>query len=719
MIYKYKKYYIPQVDESDCGVASLAMILKHYGSSVSLAYLRKIAKTTMEGTTALGIVKTAQELGLETQAVKADMSLFEMKDITYPFIAHVIKNGTLLHYYVVLKATSKYILIADPAQEVGITKMSYERFEEEWTGVTLFIAPGIEYKPVKEDRKKLWSLFTKLFKQKQLVLNIVLAALLITIISILGSYFLQAIIDTYIPNGMRNTMAIIALGLLVIYIFNSIFTYARDFLLAVLGQRLSIEIILSYIRHIFELPMEFFATRKTGEIVSRFNDASKIIDALASTVISIFLDVSIVVIMGIILAIQNLKLLGITLISLPIYAVIILTFTKAFEKLNNKQMESNAVLSSSIIEDIQGIETIKALNSERTRYRRIDSQFVDYLKKSLAYLKTDSLQQALKLCIQQSLNVVVLWLGANLVINNQLSIGQLMTFNALLSYFVNPLQNIINLQPKLQSARVAHNRLNEVYLVESEFKDKKVIHNVQQLQGDIEFEDVDYRYGYGENVLDKINLTIKQGEKLTIVGMSGSGKSTLVKLLVNFFEPTSGILKFNNHSSNEIDKHILRSYINYVPQNPYIFAGTIEDNLKLGNRINVTDEDIFNACKIAMIAEDIAKMPLQLRTELDENANTLSGGQKQRITIARALLSPAQVLIFDESTSGLDAITEKRLIDNLMQLKDKTIIFIAHRLSIAKRTDNILVLDNGKIVEQGRHDELLAQEGYYYNLVNS
>ena len=279
--------------------------------------------------------------------------------------------------------------------------------------------------------------------------------------------------------------------------------------------------------------------------------------------------------------------------------------------------------------------------------------------------------------------------------------------------------NIINLQPKLQSARVAHNRLNEVYLVESEFKDKKVIHDVQQLQGDIEFEDVDYRYGYGENVLDKINLTIKQGEKLTIVGMSGSGKSTLVKLLVNFFEPTSGILKFNNHSSNEIDKHILRSYINYVPQNPYIFAGTIEDNLKLGNRINVTDEDIFNACKIAMIAEDIAKMPLQLRTELDENANTLSGGQKQRITIARALLSPAQVLIFDESTSGLDAITEKRLIDNLMQLKDKTIIFIAHRLSIAKRTDNILVLDNGKIVEQGRHDELLAQEGYYYNLVNS
>lgn len=256
-------------------------------------------------------------------------------------------------------------------------------------------------------------------------------------------------------------------------------------------------------------------------------------------------------------------------------------------------------------------------------------------------------------------------------------------------------------------------------MVESEFKDRKAVHDVTQLQGDIIFKDVDYHYGYGENVLDKVNLTLKQGEKLTIVGMSGSGKSTLVKLLVNFFAPVSGSIKLNNHDINNIDKHALRSYINYIPQNPYIFTGTIEDNLRLGNRSNVTDEDILMACKIAMIDIDIAKMPLQLKTELDENANILSGGQKQRITIARALLSPAQVLIFDESTSGLDAITEKKLIDNLMKLKSKTIIFIAHRLSIAKRTNNILVLDSGKIVEKGRHDELLAKKGYYYNLVNS
>lgn len=497
------------------------------------------------------------------------------------------------------------------------------------------------------------------------------------------------------------------------------FNYARDFLLTILGQRLSIEIILGYIKHIFELPMEFFATRKTGEIVSRFNDASKIIDALASTVISMFLDVGIVVIMGSVLAIQNRTLFLITLGCLPLYLLIVVAFTKSFEKLNNKQMESNAVLSSSIIEDIQGIETIKALNSEHERYQKIDGQFVDFLRKSLDYTKIDILQQALKTFVHLALNVIILWIGAQLVMKNEISLGQLMAYNALLAYFTDPLQNIINLQPKLQSAQVANNRLNEVFLVKGEFNAKKHKLLADQLAGVITFKDVSYCYGYGQNVLEGINLTIKEHEKLTIVGMSGSGKSTLVKLLVNFFEPTTGSITFNEHQIKNIDKHLLRSYINYVPQTPYVFSGTIMENLTLGNRSDVTEKDIFKACQLAMITEDIEKMPLQYDTVLDENGGILSGGQKQRITIARAILSPAKVLIFDESTSGLDAITEKKLIDNLMSLEDRTIIFIAHRLAIAKRTDNVLVLDKGRIVEQGDHQTLMNKNGYYASLVNS
>ena len=693
------------------------MIFKHFGTQISLAKLRNLAKTDQMGTTALGLVKTAQKLNFETKAIKADMSLFSIKDLPLPFIVHVIKSNNIEHYYVVINCSEKYVKIADPDPTVKITKMPKEKFSKEWTGVAIFIAPKSTYEPIKEKKSSLLSLVPDLLKQKKLLLNIVLAALLTTLISILGSYFLQAIIDTYIPNNMQDTLAIIALGLIIFYIFQAIFTYAEDFLLTILGQRMSIDINLGYIKHIFKLPMDFFATRNTGEIVSRFSDASKIIDALASAVLSMLLDVGIVVIMGIILGIQSTKLFLLTLISIPIYIVVILAFTKPFERLNRETMESNSVVSSSIIEDIRGIETIKGLNSEEERYQKIDSEFVDFLKKSLAYTKSDTLQQAIKLFIQLTLDVFILWTGANLVIHNSLSIGQLMTYNALLSFFINPLQNIINLQPKLQSAQVANNRLNEVFLVESEFKKKRPLKQVSQLKGPIELKNISYQYGYGTNVLHNLNLTITENEKLTIVGMSGSGKSTLVKLLVNFFEPASGEILINGHQLQTINKHTLRSYINYLPQDPYIFSGTILDNLKLGNRAGTKSKEIIKACQTAVIANDIAKMPLQFDTHLDEDATVLSGGQKQRIAIARALLSPAKVLILDESTSGLDTITEKQLVKNLLALKDRTIIFIAHRLAIARETNNIIVLDNGSIVEQGTHQELLDKHSYYYNLV--
>ncbi len=718
MLFKYKSVYVPQVDEMDCGVACLAMILKQYQSRVSLAHLRHEARTNLEGTTALGLVKTAQKFNFKTEAVKADMSLFNEDTIQYPFIVHVLKQGELLHYYVVLKNTKNYLVIADPDPSVGIIKMPKDKFAQEWTGIALFMVPNEDFEPIKEKKNNLWSLFPYMFKQKRLMINIILAALLMTIISICSSYFVQGIIDTYIPDGTYQTLSILAVGLLIAYIFNSIFSYGQNFLLNVLGQRLSIDLNLQYIRHIFELPMEFFVTRRTGEITSRFSDASRIIDALASTVISLFLDLAIVIVMGLVLAAQNTTLFGITLLALPVYAIVILGFTKKFEKLNDEQMESNAVLSSSVIEDIQGIETIKALNSEDTRYRRIDSQFVNYLKKSFKYSKTESLQTALKTFIQLSLNVIILWVGARVVMQGEMSIGQLMTFNALLSYFIDPLQNIINLQPRLQSASVAQNRLNEVYQVQSEFNADTSIQNSAALEGMIEYKHVDYRYGYGTDVLKDINLKIKPDEKLAIVGMSGSGKSTMmVKLLVDFFSPSKGEVTLNGHATSEVNKHTLRSYVNYVPQTPYIFSGTVKENLLLGCRADISEEEVIKACQIAGIDQEIANLPLQFETKLDDNAKILSGGQKQRLTIARALLSPAKVFIFDEVTSGLDTITEKRVVDNLMKLKDKTIIFIAHRLAIAERADKVVVIDKGQIVEEGSHEELMEQHGFYYDLV--
>ena len=709
-----KRYaYVAQMDMRDCGVAALASIAKHYGSDFSLAHLRELAKMTKEGTTALGITEAAKKMGFETKAIKANMELFDMTDIPYPFIVHVNKERKLQHFYVVYKAKKDYLIIGDPDPSVKVTKMSKEHFEQEWTGVAIFLAPAPSYKPHKDKKNGLLSFLPLIIKQKTLITYIVLASLLVTLVNIVGSYYLQGILDVYIPNNMKSTLGIISLGLVITYILQQLMAFSQSYLLRVLSQRLTIDVILSYIRHIFTLPMSFFATRRTGEITSRFTDANSIIDALASTILSLFLDVSIVFIVGSVLVLQNIQLFLLTLVALPIYTVIIFAFLKPFEKMNHDVMQSNAMVSSAIIEDINGIETIKSLTSEELRYQKIDSEFVDYLDKSFKLSIYENVQTSLKHGAQLILNVAILWFGASLVMDSKISIGQLITYNTLLSYFTNPIENIINLQTKLQSAKVANKRLNEVYLVASEFEGTTSM--TSKLSGNITFHDVSYRYGFGTYTLSDLNLTIKQGEKVSLVGISGSGKTTLAKMIVNFYEPNQGNIRLGNMDLKMIDKKQLRQYINYLPQQSYIFSGSILDNLTLGASPDITQEDILMACQIAEIRADIEAMPLGYQTELSDGAG-LSGGQKQRLALARALLTQAPILILDEATSGLDVLTEKKVINNLMQLTDKTIIFVAHRLSIAKQVDRVIVLDKGKLIEEGSHQELINKQGFYYHL---
>ena len=709
--------YIPQVDERDCGVATLAMILAHHKTYLSLARLRDMAKTDMEGTTALGIVKAANNLNFETMPIQADLSLFDKKDLPYPFIAHVIKEDKYPHYYVVYGIKGNQLLIADPDNTVGKTKMTKAHFNEEWTGVSIFLAPNPTYKPTKEKKQSLTTFIPVITRQKLLVINIVIAALLVTLVSILGSYYLQGIIDTYIPDNMKNTLGIVSLGLIFAYVIQHLLSYARDYLLIVMGQRLSIDIILSYIKHIFELPMFFFATRRTGEIVSRFTDANAIIDALASTILSVFLDLGTLLIIGTVLAVQNSTLFLISLIAIPAYALVVWLFMRPFSKMNNDQMQAGSMLSSSIIEYINGVETIKALNSEATAYHKIDYEFVTYLEKSFVYAKTEAVQNAIKSLLHITLNVLILWVGAQLIMANKISVGQLVTYNALLGFFTDPLQNIINLQTKLQQASVANNRLNEVYLVDSEFNNNNQMTEKIAPNSSLVANHINYKYGFGAPAINDVSLTITSGEKIALVGISGSGKSTLVKLLVNFFEPESGTISLGKTPLANFDKHELRAHINYLPQEPFIFSGSIMDNLLLGAKPGTTQEDIIRAVEIAEIKDDVEKMSQGFGTELAESGN-ISGGQKQRIALARAILVDSPVLILDESTSNLDVLTEKKIIDNLMQLTDKTIIFVAHRLTISQRVDRILTMKNGKIIEDGSHDALLKSGGFYASLFN-
>lgn len=588
------KRYVPQVDERDCGVAALSMVANQYGSSYSLARLREEAKTNLEGTTALGIVRAADKLGFETRAIRADMKLFDEPGIPLPFIAHVNKEGNLLHYYVVYGYNDKYIWLAGPDRSVGKTKLLREHFEREWSGVSIFIGPKPEYKPAKDSRDSFFSFLPIVFKQKGLITLVVLASLMVTIISILGSYYLQAIIDTYIPYGMKNTLGIMSLGIITAYTIQQILSFGRDYLLTIM-------------------------------------------------------------------------------------------------------------------------ETIKALTGEQASYQKVDREFVDYLDKSFVYQKATALQSAIKGGTKLFLNVAVLWVGAQLVMKNTISVGQLVTYNALLGYFTDPLQSIIDLQTKLQAASVANNRLNEVYLVSSEF-DNKTMQTAKVRNGDIKLSDIVYRYGFGRNALDHVSLEINQGAKVALVGVSGSGKSTLVKAIIQFLTPESGQILIGGQDTAHVDKTELRRLITYVPQSPFIFTGSVRENLLLGAAPDVTDEDVIKALQVSQIQSDIEQMPQGFETEISEDGG-MSGGQKQRIAIARALLTKSPILILDESTSALDVLTEKQVIDNLMQL-DKTIIFVAHRLTIAERSEQVIVMIQGQVVESGTHDELLAAGGFYAQLVN-
>ena len=680
--------YISQVDQRDCGVAALAMILKNYGSSYSLAYLRELAQTSREGTSALGLVEAAKQLGLETQAIRADLDLFKQENLSYPFIAHVVKDGGLQHYYTVFGQAKGQVVVGDPDPSTKVIKMSLEDFDKEWTGVALFFEPGKNYIKYKEKVPGLLSFLPILFRRKGLIAVIVLLSFLVTLVNIIGSYYLQSIIDRLIPQEDYALLTMISLGLCIAYIAQQVFTFFKDYLLHRLGNYLSISVILPYIKHVLSLPISFFSSRRTGEITSRFGDANTIIDALASTILSIFLDVTIVITLAVALILQNRSLFLMTLTVVPLYVLIILAFYKLFEKENYQLMEANSQVNTAVIDDLRGIETLKSLRVEERRYQEIEVKFHDYLKKSLSKAKWQLTQDGLKTGVQLVFNVFILWYGAQLVMEGQLSSGQLITYNILLNYFTTPLINIINLQSKIQQAKVANNRLQEVYVVNKEEKGQLKDLSFKQL----DLKGVSHCFSYQQETLHNIDLTINKGEKIALMGQSGSGKTTLSKILSGYYTKSSGHVSLDKGSISQAE---LRQLVTYVPQQTYVFTGTILENLLLGLEGEVDEQVILRACEQADILADIQKMPLGFQTQVSEDGG-LSGGQKQRLAIARALLSKQPILIFDEATSGLDSDTESRVMANLAKIK-RTMIFIAHRNSVRQHVSRVVTMVSGQI----------------------
>ena len=709
---------IYQQDEKDCGVACIAMILKHYKTEIPIHKLRDFSGSDLDGTSAFGLKKTFEKLNFECLAIQADNSVWKEKELPLPLIAHVLIDDSFMHYVVVYDVKGDFLYIADPAK--GRHKQSIESFRKTWTGVLLLPTPKESYQPSKEKVAGLSSFLPIIWRQKSLVFHIVLASLFITFFGIGASYYFQGILDYFIPNQALSTLNIVSAGLIIIYLFRVLFEYSRSYLLVILGQRMSMSIMLEYFKHVLSLPMNFFSTRKSGEIISRFLDANKIIDALASATLSVFIDIGMVIIVGTTLAIQNVTLFLITLVSIPFYLLSIISFVKCYEKANQEEMSAGATLNSSIIESLKGIETIKAYNGELKVYHRVDSEFIKLMKKSFKTVTLDNVQQGIKHAIQLISSAMILWVGSYSVINGSITLGQLITYNALLVFFTDPLQNIINLQVKMQAAQVANKRINEIFAVESEKISENNEQNIneQVFHQGITIENMSFSYNLKSPTLKNISCVIPPHSKVALVGVSGSGKSTLAKLMVRFYNPTDGSINYGNTNHLDIGFNQLRNHVTYVPQESFFFSGTIIDNLTFGVEKTQSFERIMEVCDAVHLSEFINQQPLRYNMVLEEGATNLSGGQRQRLAIARALLKDSDILILDEATSGLDALLEQSILDNLFKLEDKTLIFIAHHLSIAKSCDKILVLHEGLLLEQGTHEELRYNQGIYQKLWN-
>lgn len=721
-----KYYCIKQHDITDCGAACLATISKQNGYKIGITKIREVAGTDKQGTNIYGVIKAAEQLGFRAKGVKGDKEAF-FTEFPLPCIAHVVVDGGLLHYVVIHQITKKQVILADPA--VGIVKLKPEEFFGEvhkegkppkyhWSGVLILLEKKETFKKGDETKGLFSRFFYLLLPQKKLLMHIFVASLVYTILGILGAFYFKALIDSVLPDGLRKTLTTLSIGVILLNVFKVLLSAFRSHLLLYLSQKLDIALLLGYYHHVLELPMNFFGTRKVGEIISRFNDAGKVRDAISGATLTFMIDTIMAIAGAIILYIQNAKLFGITVIMVILYMIIVACFNKWYERLNRKQMEDNAQLTSYMVESLNGIQTVKAYNAERKANRETEIKFIKLLKSVFKLSWVSNLQSSLKVFVELVGGIIILWVGGVSVINGEMTVGALITFQSLLAYFLDPVKNLINLQPQMQTAVVAADRLGEILDLEAEKTEQEYRKLApESLAGDIELKNLNFRYGTRKLVLENINIKIEKGQKIAFVGESGSGKTTLSKLLLHLYSAESGDILINGNNIEDIQLECLREKIAYIPQETFLFSGTIFENLTLGMD-DATMDDIIEASKLAQAHDFINELPLRYETRLEENGTNLSGGQRQRLAIARAMLKKPDILILDEATSNLDSITERALDRTINEFcKDLTTIFIAHRLSTIKNCDKIYVFEKGKIIESGTHNELLELGGKYAELV--
>ncbi|MBQ5940860.1 peptidase domain-containing ABC transporter [Massilia sp. AB1] len=705
--------WVEQAEEMDCGAACLAMLCRHYGINMTLGKLRELANVTAQGATLDSLARAGEALGFGTRGVQCTYDA--LLGFELPFIVHW--EG--YHYVVVYGVSREQVWVADPA--VGFRKMSVEEFERGWSGTCLVFTPGQQMVHMEAARSP-WLRFVGYLQPfRKILLHLFLATFVIQMLGIVPPIIIQNILDGVLVHQNIGLLHLLILGLVIATAFSQIMTTVRAYLSNYMVRNLDFSMMAQFFKHTMSLPYSFFAKRKTGDILARFSENQTIRAFLTESTVTTLLNLLMVFIYFTILFFYNVKLtLLLIAFVIPIIALTVVA-TPRVKEYAREVFAASTDAQSFLMEALGGIETIKGMGSERPVRLKWEKKYVKALETQYRAQSFNILVGLASQLLNAATTIVILWVGATLVLSRELTIGQLMAFNALMASVLGPLMGLVGLWSRMADATVAMERLGDVLDIEPEQKPADLGSRVvlPDLQGELKLDRMYFRYGADDApyVLEDISIDIKPGELVAIVGRSGSGKTTLAKLLVGFYPPSEGKLFVDGYDMAVIDKDYYRAQVGYVMQTNLLFSGTIAENIASGDE-SPDRRRIEEVAKMADAHAFISKMPLGYEQVVGERGLGLSGGQVQRLCIARALYHDPRLLVFDEATSALDTQSESNIMANMEAiLAGRTAVIIAHRLSTIMRADKIVVLYEGKVVEQGRHEELLARRGMYYELV--